>query len=185
MNEDGSRLNGHLKLKHQIDLRNLMTFNYVYGCTIIMNRNMIHKIGSIPSYALNHDYWVALVASIYNSGFINEKLIRYRMHGNNASGNVAGNNSWYARIRRHIIAPDSEIRGSKNRLVMLENFYYLYGNSLHESDKTMLRNYLDAFAKDRIQVCYRMLSDKIFKKGFFQSLASFYQVLFFYDRIRL
>jgi rhamnosyltransferase len=175
---------GHsLRLKNKVDLKNLVTFNYVLGCTMMTNRAMIQKVNHVPEQAVNHDYWIALVASIYRSAYINKKLIRYRQHTQNASGNVAQNDSLSARIRRHIVEPRYEIEASKAKLTMLNEFYKHYADELDPAKRKMLEEYLQAFDSGRLRACYLILKYQMFKKGFFQSLVTFYQVLFFYDRI--
>lgn len=182
--DDCGRATGHsLRLKNKVDLKNLVSFNYVLGCTVMINRAMLQKIGNIPEQAVNHDYWIALVASMYHSAYISKKLIRYRQHTQNASGNVADNDSLSARIRRHITQPQHEIEASKAKLSMLNEFYKLYADELETKKRAMLEEYLHAYDSGRLQVCYLILKYQMFKKGFFQSLMTFYQVLFFYNQI--
>lgn len=184
IDQNGVRTGNHLRLKNKIDLRNLVSFNYVLGCTMLLNRAMIYKIQHIPQVAINHDYWIALVSSLYRSSYINERLIQYRQHTQNVSGNVVNNSSFAARIRRHITAPQREIKLTRIKLLMLKEFYRCYENEMDTDKKTMLREYLGAYDhNNRLKVCYLILKYKMFKKGFFQSLMTFYQVLFFYDRI--
>ncbi|MGN6637439.1 MAG: glycosyltransferase family 2 protein [Mucilaginibacter sp.] len=184
VDQDGIRTGNHLRLKDKIDLRNLVSFNYVLGCTMLLNRAMIYKIQHIPNKAANHDYWIALVASLYRSSYLNERLIQYRQHTQNVSGNVVNNSSFIARIRRHLTAPQHEIKANRIKLLMLKEFYRCYENEMDPGKKIMLREYLDAYDnKNRLKVCYLILKYKMFKRGFFQSLMTFYQVLFFYDRI--
>lgn len=184
VDQNGVRTGNHLKLKRKIDLRNLVSFNYVLGCTMLLNRAMIYKIQSIPRVAANHDYWIALVASLYRSSYMNERLIQYRQHTQNVSGNVINNSSFLARIRRHITAPQHEIGVTKLKLLMLRGFYKCYENEMEPAKRKMLHEYLNAYDNNnRLKLCYLILKYKMFKKGFFQSLMTFYQVLFFYDRI--
>ena len=175
---------GQLKIKRNIFLNSLIIYNSVLGCTMLLNKPLIDKIGNIPYDAENHDYWIALVASIYNIKFIDQKLIRYRQHNFNASGNVAGNNSMSARIKRHFLATDKEIRVQKRKLRMLENFLYKYEKELSPYNSKMLKTYLQAYKQNRFKVIYIMLMDNIFKRGFIQTLASFYHVLIFYSRLK-
>jgi len=182
--DDKGLATGHsLRLKDKVDLKNLVSFNYVLGCTMMINRPMIQKISQVPEQAVNHDYWIALVASIYYSAYIDRKLIQYRQHTQNASGNVARNDSLAARFRRHISQPQREVEVSKGKLTMLKEFYKRYADELDMENRIMLEEYLRAYSIGRLRVCYLMLKYQMFKKGFFQSLMSFYQLLFYYDRI--
>src|SRR3569623_61880 len=78
MDNRDNAIEDSLKLCSKIDLRNLVSFNYVLGCTMLLNRHLIYKICTIPASAVNHDYWIALVASAYNTAYISEALNRYR-----------------------------------------------------------------------------------------------------------
>jgi len=184
MDEMDNLIEGSFKLKHKLSLRNLISFNYAYGCTMIFNRPLIIEVGEIPALAENHDYWMGLVASIYKSSFLNQKLLRYRRHNSNVSGNVVGNNNLIARLKRHVIAPKGEVRTLQKRLVMLSGFYKSYQSLLTSDNKKMLYMYLKAFEKGRLKVCYIMLTKRIFRRGFFQTLSSFYQIIFFYNKIK-
>ncbi|MFD0764653.1 glycosyltransferase family 2 protein [Mucilaginibacter lutimaris] len=183
MDANGAYMPGEFKLKHSIHLRHLLSFNFVYGCTTMLNRALINRIAAIPAIAINHDYWIALVASIYKSGFINEPLLRYRQHGHNASGNVAGNNSLTSRLKRNFTAPEKELNNLRTRLRMLEKFYQLYQKEMSAPDRKILTTFLHAFQSGRFKVATVMLSNGIFRNGLLQTLASFFQVIFFFDKL--
>ncbi|MES2268535.1 MAG: glycosyltransferase family 2 protein [Bacteroidota bacterium] len=184
MDSDGAFMPGQFKLKHSIHLRNLLSFNSVYGCTTMLNRALINRVAAIPATAINHDYWIALVASIYKSDFINEPLLRYRQHGNNASGNVAGNNSMMSRLKRNFTAPDKELNNLKTRLIMFKDFYDRYHNEMSKDDRKLLTAFLEAFNSGRFKVTMVMLTNRIFRNGLLQTLASFFQVVLFYDKLK-
>lgn len=184
MDNCGKFVEGTFKLKHSIQLKNLLSFNFVYGCTILMNRAMMDRIQHIPKCAINHDYWVALVASIYQSKFINQPLLQYRQHNNNVSGNVAGNNNLVERLKRNLLLPDKEIDKLAKRLNMFTEFYKEHGQHLQKSENKIMREYLSAFRKNRFHVCFVMLKGGIFRKGFLQTIGAFVQVLFFYKKLQ-
>jgi len=184
MDAYGNFMPGAFKLKHHIDLRNLLSFNFVYGCTTMLNRELIDKIAAIPVSAINHDYWIALVASLYQSRFIDEPLLRYRQHGNNASGNVAGNSSTMARLKRNFIDTDQELKNIETRLRMFADFYQKYRYELDMADTKMLTSFLKAFRSGRFSVVTVMLRNRIFRNGLLQTLASFFQVFFFFGKIK-
>jgi rhamnosyltransferase len=183
MQGDGSFMPGAFKLKHQVQLNYLLSFNFVYGCTTILNRPLMDKIGEIPNDAMNHDYWIALVASIYQSKYMGDKLLQYRQHQQNASGNVAGNRGFVQRLQRNLLAPGKEVEGLKIRLRMFAGFYDKYQNQLTAHNRQILTDYLQAFNKNRLQVCYVMLKDGITRNGLLQTVASYIQVLFFFSRV--
>jgi len=184
INEQDGFIPGNLKLIAKIRLRNLISYNYALGCTMMLNRPLADEIGTIPRNAENHDYWVALVASIYQSRFLKEKLINYRQHRQNVSGNIAGNNSFLSRIKRHVISPQKEIGMLRRRFLTLSDFFSHYEKKMTAHDREILKDYLDAYGKGRVHVCYAILKNGIFRNGFFQSVALIYHLLFFFNSIQ-
>ena len=72
----------------QKNLLNLLVLhNVVTGCTAGMNRSLVDKALPIPQEAVVHDWWLAMVAAhCGNIIFDNRKLIKYRLHQDNAFG---------------------------------------------------------------------------------------------------
>ncbi len=66
-------------------LRNLIHNSYL-GCTMAFNRKILNKSLPFPLNIPMHDWWIGMVAEIYGKTFfINEKLVKYRRHGENVS----------------------------------------------------------------------------------------------------
>lgn len=65
----------------------LLANNYVTGCTVVINKELKNLSLPIPSEAIMHDRWLALVAASSGAiGFVDKPLIFYRQHGNNQVG---------------------------------------------------------------------------------------------------
>jgi len=65
----------------------LLTQNLVTGCTVMLNRRLLELASNMPSDALMHDHWIALLAaSMGQSGFVNAQTILYRQHKRNVTG---------------------------------------------------------------------------------------------------
>lgn len=65
----------------------LLVQNTVTGSTILANRCLLDKCGEIPQNALQHDHWLALVASAFGKiGIIHTATNRYRQHDCNVIG---------------------------------------------------------------------------------------------------
>jgi hypothetical protein len=57
------------------------------GCSMIINRNLIKVTLPFNNNAFMHDWWLIIDARLQgNIFFINEQLVRYRVHNNNALG---------------------------------------------------------------------------------------------------
>ena len=92
MDADGHRL-GSTYVKHQhLDPRRtapepLALTNVVTGCTAMVNRALLDRALPIPSEALMHDWWLALVASCFGAiGWLPQPTVLYRQHGGNVLG---------------------------------------------------------------------------------------------------
>lgn len=66
---------------------NLVISNLVTGCTALINEELAEKALPIPSSAIMHDWWLALVATAFGRlVYLDTPLVHYRQHGNNTIG---------------------------------------------------------------------------------------------------
>ncbi len=57
-----------------------------YGCTMILNRALVERVGSIPPGVISHDWWCGLVAAALGRlVFADCAPIKHRRHASNAS----------------------------------------------------------------------------------------------------
>lgn len=82
------------------NLRTLLSFNFIWGCTIIANSALINEAYPISKAAQNHDYWLALHAAhkgiIYH---IEKETMLYRQHKANVTGGI-NNRSLKSKIKK-------------------------------------------------------------------------------------
>jgi len=68
-------------------LKVLLTQNFVTGCTVLVNRQLLDVALPVPKEAMMHDWWLALCAATFGHiGYIDQPLVQYRQHGSNAVG---------------------------------------------------------------------------------------------------
>ncbi len=68
-------------------INRLLTQNCVTGCTVLANRALINLASPIPAEAIMHDWWIALVASVFGHiDFLRKGTLYYRQHGKNDTG---------------------------------------------------------------------------------------------------
>ena len=68
-------------------LRVLLAQNFVTGCTILVNRQLLKIALPIPDEAQMHDWWLALCAATFGQiAYVNKPLLKYRQHGSNEVG---------------------------------------------------------------------------------------------------
>jgi len=62
--------------------------NIYIGCCMAFRRELLEKVLPIPDYIEMHDQWIGVINDLEKGGtcFIPDKLLKYRRHGNNASG---------------------------------------------------------------------------------------------------
>ncbi|MEA2020071.1 MAG: glycosyltransferase family 2 protein [Campylobacterota bacterium] len=81
LNESFYKLNGS---KSGL-VKNIVKNSYL-GCTMAFNRKILGKSLPFPKDIPMHDWWIGLIAEMYGKTyFIEDRLISYRRHGNNAS----------------------------------------------------------------------------------------------------
>jgi glycosyltransferase involved in cell wall biosynthesis len=63
--------------------------NY-FGCAMAFRRALVPLIVPIPKYVESHDLWIALAANLIRSNVhLDEKTLRKRRHGNNATSTIS------------------------------------------------------------------------------------------------
>ncbi len=77
--------------------------NHIPGCTMLMNRALIDRAGTLPLDVRMHDWWIAMIASLTGAmSYVDAALINYRQHDNNAVGAPPiGNRSGARSISRY------------------------------------------------------------------------------------
>ncbi len=65
----------------------MLLSNVASGCTTVINRALRLQARPIPSEAMMHDHWLALVAATTGAiAYVDDPTILYRQHGGNAIG---------------------------------------------------------------------------------------------------
>lgn len=89
-------------------IKNIVKNSYL-GCTMAFNKKILDKSLPFPKDLPMHDWWIGLISEMYGKTyFIEDKLINYRRHGNNAS--PTGEKSKYSFFQKVIF-----------RLIMIKN----------------------------------------------------------------
>lgn len=84
--------NGEFRFKNFL----LLNGKY-YGCCMAFKRKVLDWALPFPNDLLLHDYWIGIMAELCGKvSFISEPLIKYRLHGNNAS--LVSPNSFIGKI---------------------------------------------------------------------------------------
>lgn len=69
-----------------------------YGCTMILNRALVERVGHMPDGVISHDWWCGLVAATFGAlTFVDSAPIKHRRHATNVS--ATKKNSWIRYLR--------------------------------------------------------------------------------------
>lgn len=109
----------------------LVLSNIVTGCTLLCNRSLLRQALPIPKPALMHDWWLALVASVFGRLELLEGVtVRYRQHDSNVLGSQGlGAQYWWRRFLFFLQDPSA---GGHTRAALRQAqcFEVRYGRSL-------------------------------------------------------
>ncbi|WP_195948404.1 glycosyltransferase family 2 protein [Paraclostridium bifermentans] len=144
--------NSFLKFQNINPKRNLLNHliisNTVTGCTMMLNKALVNKVGYIPEEAKIHDWWIAIIASKLGKIYtINEATMLYRQHGNNTCG--AKEHSYKLNVNR---IKDRIKENVYKKIVteeyvlnvqQIKKFYTSYEQFLTESDKKIIKEFID------------------------------------------
>lgn len=101
-----------VKFDGRIDTRNLLRQNFLAGCSLGVNSELLELALPFPAKLENHDWWLGMCASVSNGlDFCPDKLVLYRQHEGNTIG--AGSASIQARRIRPILQRQNRVFESK------------------------------------------------------------------------
>lgn len=93
-NYDENRKNGEVEPRYSKEFHKkykdsqLLVQNWIMGCTMMINRNLLLISTDIPIEAENHDNWIMLLALTYgNIFYLNEVTMFHRIHADNVTNN--------------------------------------------------------------------------------------------------
>lgn len=116
--------------------------NDMPGCVMLINkvlRNLTVKYTTNYKEIMMHDWWIALIAQFCGKIiFLNDRLILYRQHGDNAVG-AGKNGSTFKKIFQKGIVKKQEELVIQTYLQMT-NFFKTYKNFISEKDIRIIRN---------------------------------------------
>ncbi len=101
LNDLGETYSQRQCLKPYLDSPSMIALtNVVTGCTILCNRALLDVALPLPVDALVHDWWLALVSSVFGKiVYISDTPILYRQHEKNSIGaRGLGLNYWLTRL---------------------------------------------------------------------------------------
>lgn len=182
MDELGYELKDEINYNNYTPLfNNIIIVNPMFGCTMMLNKELLDVTAHIPNNIENHDYWIALIAVFFGKcAIIPEKIILYRQHSNNVSSQGAGFKKRFDRYFNN----KRQVKELKAKILMLSLFYKEYNSKLTPNQRNVLSAFLRSFKYDSpIHLMFIIIKHKIFKITLLQTLAFFYISLLNFKKI--
>lgn len=150
----------------------LIVQNVITGCAVMMNRKLVDLAYPIPSEALQHDWWVALVASAFGHiAYLNQATVLYRQH----AGNFLGAKSFKSLsfLYAHFYAKREDcVKYKAKNLNQAHIFLERYREKLTEQQRSILSDYCQLLYAPVYKKIYLALKQGFYKNGFIRNLCS-------------
>jgi len=154
------------------DLRNLLLQNVPTGCTMLLNRALVEKVGEIPSFAVMHDYWVALVATCFGKMvYLDKPTLLYRQHEKNFYG--AADYGWEYFLKRYRGGLGSIRRRFFENVNQAEAFLDRYKDDFSIEDRKMLGDFVRIKSAGWIARRKILIKHRIYKHGIRRNVGMF------------
>jgi glycosyltransferase involved in cell wall biosynthesis len=150
-------------------LNRLLVQNVATGCTVMINRTLREIARPIPPGALMHDWWLALVASVFGKiGQLAQPTMLYRQH----AANKVGAQNWNAAYILGLVSQLSLIRAvmARNR-TQARAFYECYQASLGKREKALLEAFFLMPERGMLRRRFDICRYHIFYGGFVRNLG--------------
>ena len=149
--------------QNKVTLPRLLVQNYVTGCTVMINRPLKELCGKIPYECAMHDWWLALVASLFGEIVCIERpLMLYRQHGGNQVGAKAAKGIGF--IKRKLETLDRVRENYNATYIQAKILNERYGDRLSVEKREILEAYCSMSHKTKLQKI-RLLRKYDFRKG--------------------
>ena len=123
-----------------VNYPNFLLRNIASGNTIIMNRAAVNLCIPIPTCAILHDWWCALVVSVFGKiDFIDKPTLMYRQH----KGNDLGAKKWSISLAlRRIHKMEDFNKNLDLAIKQAECFFCIYSTNLKKEVKEVIEKFL-------------------------------------------
>lgn len=106
-----------------------------YGCTMILNRALVDRVGVFPPGVISHDWWCGLVAAAFGQlAFVDCAPIKHRRHAANVSATKRNSLTRYLRQRASL---EQHRKWLHQVLAQCEVFHRTYAGQLPEEPQRL------------------------------------------------
>lgn len=152
-------------------INKILVQNVVTGCTVILNKSLKEIALPIPPESFMHDWWLALVASLFGKiDIIDQSTMLYRQHNKNTLGALKYSSlNWFKQALQKVLKKSPQKR--EQAKVMLSR----YREKLMTKEINLLNEYINLPNESFIKKRQIVIKNKFFKNGI---LRNFAEILF-------
>jgi len=148
----------------------LLFQNTVTGCTMMINRKLANLVGKIPTEAIMHDWWIAMVASCFGKiGWVDEPLMFYRQHSSNDTGAKRYGLGYF--VKRFVQKQSFEKYTTQAKV-----FGKLYDELLEERERVLLNGFSKIDTMSWFEKRVFLLRLGVLKNGFARNVGLMWKV---------
>ena len=174
LNEINDDAKGRQEAEYKLTFSNLLVQNYVHGCLMMINRNLVNLMGEYDDRILMHDWWAALIASSCGEiEHIQQVMMLYRQHGNNVVGSVNIKSMGY-RFRK-MCDPNTK-EAPKLYLEQAKLLYDRYEDVFLNNNKEKLMNFIRLYKKNKIGRMMSLINGGFLKSDFARIIGQLWYI---------
>lgn len=150
-------------------LNNLLIFNNVTGCTVMINSALRRLATPMPQEALFHDVWLALVASAFGHiENVGVPTVLYRQHGENVIGATRYCLGYFA---SKLASLEKTVATLRMIVAQAGAFHSAYGTRLKKADREVVHAFSTLLEKHRAARLYSVFKYRFTGSGFLRNLG--------------
>jgi glycosyltransferase involved in cell wall biosynthesis len=151
-------------------INRLLVQNVVTGCTVMINKSLRDLALPIPSEAIMHDWWLALVASAFGKiGHVDQPTMLYRQHGANEIGAKAWSLLF---VLKNVFGNDGQVREGLLKVQrQAQVFLKEYQDELPVDIRTVVECYAYIDQRPYLEKVYLLIKHRLFKAGLIRNLG--------------
>lgn len=160
-----------------IKLSSLIIQNSVTGCTMMINKDLQNRMLQAKDYTgiIMHDYWAALIASVYGKvGFLQDHTMYYRQHSTNSVGAKASRNPFYL-IKRLMQGRKIYKEQMKESMMQISFFLQTYAGEypINHDTRMLLEGYASLIHRNKLYRLWFYSKYEVYKQGFIRVLMQY------------
>jgi glycosyltransferase involved in cell wall biosynthesis len=155
-------------------LRRSLVQNVITGCTMMINKPLKNMLLPIPSEAIMHDWWIALVAVAFGKiDYVDVPTVLYRQHQNNDTGaRKWGYNYIFSRINNL----DKIKEYFTKTVFQAEKFLEVYHKKLDRENLEIIKTYSMLNKNGFLQKRFLLIKNGYYEIGSLRNLGLFISI---------